>query len=202
MKNLKILILFLGFSLLLFGCVGGQTDNLTSTDTVKQTEKQTVDILDQFKSKDPDYTYYSSPLFLIYYPKDWQVDDQKTTPGVFEFIAPLEDDSDKISEEFLVQIWAGNQSSPEQFEAYERSLMVEGDIIIQTENITYKGKSAFVIEMEGNNSDTGIHMVYKTLFFRNGEWAYRLNYGVEKSKISEYRPIMENILDKFVIGSG
>ncbi|MDO8554747.1 MAG: hypothetical protein Q7S22_08110 [Candidatus Micrarchaeota archaeon] len=201
MKNLKLLFMILGFSLLLFGCVGGQTDDTTTKDTVKQTEKSNVsDVLDPFKSKDPNYTYYSSQLFLIYYPKTWYADDSKNPS--FQFFSPAEDSNDKILEEVIVEIWSGNESTTEQFEVYERTLMVQGDVITQTENVTYKEKPTFVIEMEGNNPDTGTRMVYKTLFFRNGEWVYRINYSVEKSKISSYRPIMENILDKFVVGTG
>ena len=59
------------------------------------------------------YTWYSSPLFKIYYPNGWDVDDQISAPGVFIFSSPLEDNTDKFSEEFIVEIWESDESTSE-----------------------------------------------------------------------------------------
>ena len=201
MKNANILFLVLGLSLLFFGCTGGETKT-TDSDVVKDTAKKTAyaNALDQFKSKDPNYTYYSSPMFLIYYPKGWHADDSQNP--VFHFISPQENTNDTVLEEFIVEIWAGNESTAADFEASERKLMVEGDTVTKKESLQYKGKDAFSIVIEGNHPDTGVPMLYKTVFFRNGKWVYRLNYGIEKSKLDKYQPTTESIFDKFVIGSG
>ena len=198
MKDTQIfvLLLVLGASLLFFGCVGGQDS--TTKNVTKQVSYD--DALDQFKSKDSNYTYYSSPMFLIYYPKGWQADDSKNP--VFEFLSPLEDDSDKMQDGFAVEIWAGNESTAAEFEAYEQKLMLKGDVVTSKGNIIYKGRDAFFMEVESKSPKFGIPMFYKTVFFRNGKWVYRLNYGFEKSKSGKYKQTMESILERFVIGSG
>jgi|SRR3989338_5247529 len=146
------------------------------------------------------YTWYSSPLFKIYYPNGWDVDDQISAPGVFIFSSPLEDNTDKFSEEFIVEIWESDESTSEEFNYFEVGLMDKNDWMINKENITYKGKEAYLMEYEGTDIDY-LGVYYKTIFFRNDEWVYRLHYAIEKSKLDKYKPIMENVLDKFEIGT-
>ena len=146
------------------------------------------------------YTWYSSPLFKIYYPNGWDVDDQISAPGVFIFSSPLEDNTDKFSEEFIVEIWESDESTSEEFNYFEVGLMDKNDWMINKENITYKGKEAYLMEYEGTEIDY-LGVYYKTIFFRNDEWVYRLHYAIEKSKLDKYKPIMENVLDKFEIGT-
>ncbi len=195
---MKKIFLILTIAILLFGCV--KTDEVTENESAAQ--------LDPQSQKEIEYGYYSSPLFLAYYPKDWIIDDQISYQGVFMFIAPQEDQDDMVSEEFIIEIWNGNQSSAEDFEDYERVLMNENDSILGKQEVSWKDRDAFVIEYESNlGIDTAresvpITMYYKTIFFRNGNWIYRLQYSVEKGKLERYAPIMETMLDKFVIGSG
>ena len=146
------------------------------------------------------YTWYSSPLFKIYYPNGWDVDDQISAPGVFIFSSPLEDNTDKFSEEFIVEIWESDESTSEEFNYFEVGLMDKNDWMINKENITYKGKEAYLMEYEGTDIEY-LGVYYKTIFFRNDEWVYRLHYAIEKSKLDKYKPIMENVLDKFEIGT-
>jgi len=184
---LSVLVLALVFS----GCV---QDEPVSPDTPPY--EPSPSLPSQFQPE-ADYTYYSSPLFLIYHPQGWAVDDQQTASGVFIFSAPLEDDNDRIEEQFIVQIWAGEERTPAEFQAFEEGLMASGDVLSQAGPSTYKGRDAFIVEYE-----SGDGMFFKTVFFRNGQWVYRLHYAVEKSKSAEYQPVMEDILDRFVIGSG
>ncbi len=172
---------------LLSGCItgGGPSGNYSAPE-VKQSDEIS-------------YTYYSSPLFMIYYPKGWRSDDG--LEGTFRFYSPKEDEEDIILDEFIVEIWEGDESAPSDFEEYEKTLMVEGDVIVKKEEFTFKGKDAFVMEVDGSEPKLGTPMLFKTVFFRNGKWVYRLNYGIEKSKKEKYKPIMESILDKFVVGS-
>ncbi len=216
MKNM--LVLALVSIILFFGCTGGEqkkTGSNVSVEPPKASSTYVVppndsSVINQkindssstvpIKPKEIVYTYYSSPLFFIYYPKDWGVDDSNN--GIFEFLAPLEDNDDKISEEFVVEIWEGNESTAEGFELLERQLLKPYDIIEKKENVRYKNRDAFVMEVEGKIHDGNEDMFYKTVFFRNGEWIYRLHYAIEKSKLDKYHNIMETILDRFVIGSG
>ncbi len=215
---MKSLILILISVLLLFGCLGGEQKK-TETDASIEPPKNNSPIVvtpklndspisDQPKfndttippKSDVEYTYYSSPLFFIYYPEGWGIDD-KTTNGVFEFLAPLEDDNDRISEEFVVEIWEGNESTAEEFESLERQLMKPDDVVKKKETIQYKERDAFVMEIEGKVYDGNELMFYKTIFFRNGRWIYRLQYSIEKSKLDTYQSIMETILERFKIGA-
>lgn len=147
------------------------------------------------------FTYYSSPLYLAYFPEGWAIDDQKTAPGVVRFAAPVSS-GNELSPEFLLHIWEGNESTPEDFEAYEKNLLLDGDVILKKDSVFYKNKDAFMMEYEGKDAETGSQIHFKTIMFKNEKWVYRLHYSMEKSDLEKYQPIMESILDKFVIGSG
>lgn len=189
------LLLVLLSAVLLFGCVNGgePAANQSSPEPVNSPPPELKE------SNEVSYTYYSSPLFMIYYPRGWKVDD--ILQGTFRFYSQKEDENDVILDEFIVEIWEGSESTASDFEEYEKTLMVEGDVVTSKEEATFKGKSAFVIEVDGSEPKSGTPMLFKTVFFRNGKWVYRLNYGIEKSKKEKYEPIMESIFDKFVVGS-
>ncbi len=145
------------------------------------------------------FTYFSSPLFMIYYPRGWHVTDNHES-GVFLFTPPLENENDKMAGEFVVEFLDfGNKTTSADFEEHEKTLYNETATVTNIQNTTFKGKSAFVIEIEELGDPT---MIYKTTYFKSGEWIYRLHYAIEKNKSNKYKPIMESILDKFVIGNG
>ncbi len=192
---------FILMLMLLFGCAAGPSradtkfnDTGNKSTYAPLANKSTAD-----GTKDIGYTYYSSPLFLIYYPQGWDLEDRHST-GAFIFTAPPDHEEDKVLEQFIIEVWTGNESSPAEYTDYEMSLSTGKDIITKKETAKYKGRDAFVLEIECPDPDNGIQMFYKTTYFRNGEWVYRLHYAVEKGKLDKYRPIMESILDKFVIG--
>lgn len=146
----------------------------------------------------PAYSYYSSPMFLLYHPRGWSVDDSR--PGVFIFTAPPAG-SGGVASQFIVEIWAGNESAPEEYANYEKSLMAQGDAIIKSGASKYQGRDAFVIEMSGPADGGRGGMLYKTTFFRNGKWVYRLHYAIDEKNKAADGPVMEEILGKFKIGS-
>src|SRR3989338_1045543 len=214
---MKILVLTLAIMILFFGCLGGEQKKTESTveppkndsavvpsppPSYKPNDTPAPQPVDKnpFKSKYEGYSYYSSPMFLIYFPEGWGIDDSQS--GIFEFFAPLEDDNDRISEDFVVEIWEGNESTAEEFESFEKQLLKPEDVIKKKESIQYKDRDAFTMEIEGKIHDGPEPMFFKTIFFRNGKFIYRLHYAIEKSKLDKYQPIMETILDRFKIGSG
>ena len=189
---------------LIVGCTQTEptgNDNLKQATGEESNDEQTIETEEPgYNKKEIGYTWYSSPLFKIYYPDGWDVDGQISAPGVFIFSSPLEDNTDKFSEEFIVEIWESDESTSEEFNYFEVGLMDKNDWMINKENITYKGKEAYLMEYEGTDIDY-LGVYYKTIFFRNDEWVYRLHYAIEKSKLDKYKPIMENVLDKFEIGT-
>ena len=192
MKKITLLPVLI-IILLIFGC----------TATVNQTPEKIKNTGNNQSTQTTltgrvNYTYYSAPNFLLYYPKGWKVAQSKN--GIFEFDSPLEDQNDQIKDGFVVEIWKGNQSTPEEFENYEKTLFSQGDKIISRKSASYKNRDTYALEVEGINKETGVMMYYKTLFFRNGPWVYRLSYAIEKSKMNKYQQVMEEMLDKFVIG--
>ena len=176
MKNM--LVLALVSIILFFGCISGEqkktesaAGQLKPNDSAIVPSPQPPPKLNEIeppKSKEITYTYYSSPLFLIYFPGDWGIDDSKN--GIFEFFAPLEDDSDTMSEEFIVEIWEGNETTAEEFESFEKQLLKPEDVIKKKESIQYKDRDALVIEVEGRVNGGPEPMFFKTIFFRNGKW--------------------------------
>ncbi|MBI5159301.1 hypothetical protein HY992_04230 [Candidatus Micrarchaeota archaeon] len=191
MKKLFLLFGLLLSAFLLFGCItGGEPSENPANENLS---------IGVNKSDSVSYTYYSSPLFMIYYPRGWKVDD--SVQGTFRFGSPKEDADDIIIDEFIVEIWEGSESTPAEFEEYEKTLMVEGDAVTNREETVFNGRNAFVIEVDGSEPKSSTPMLFKTVFFRNGKWVYRLNYGMEKSKKDKYEPVMESILDQFIVGS-
>ncbi|HIH16064.1 MAG TPA: hypothetical protein HA252_01525, partial [Candidatus Diapherotrites archaeon] len=147
-----------------------------------------------------DYTYYSSPVFLLYYPRGWAA--EEVGNGQFAFTAPVEGDPEKnVADQLIVEIWAGEESTPEAYANYEAEFMVEGDRVTGGGAITFKDRAAFVIEVEGPNERTGKPMFYQTVFFRNGKWVYRLQYSMEKARQEKVQPLFEDMLDRFVVGN-
>lgn len=189
------LILLSAILVLLFGCID------ISGNVPPTPPPQKIPLPPPTQIGDIEYTWVSSPLFFIYYPKGWEYDEPQN--GVFTFTAPEDDINDDMNEQFIVEIWSGNQSTPEEFEAVEKDIFgkVAALTINKRESVTYKGKDAFVLEMEQQDPILKIPLYYKTTYFRNGKWVYRLHYAVEKSRLSQYQPIMENILDQFKISS-
>ena len=146
-----------------------------------------------------DYTYYSSPVFLLYYPRGWAAEEPGN--GQFAFTAPVEGDpSTNVADQFIVEIWAGEESTPEAYANYEADFMVEGDKVTNEGVGEFKGREAYLIGMEGPNERTGKPMYYQTLYFRNGKWVYRLQYAVEKARQEKLQPLFEDMLDRFVVG--
>ena len=165
MKNLTLTSVLCIF-LLIFGCL--QTNN-TNNNGITKTTNTTANVSPKTAVE---YTYYSSPNFFIYYPKGWKIDQSKN--GIFEFSSVLEDQNDKISDGFLVEIWKGLENNSEEFKNYELKLASANDKIIREQNILYKNRDAYVIENKGPNSETNSIMYYKTVFSGNGPWVYRL----------------------------
>ncbi|MBI5228208.1 hypothetical protein HY988_06475 [Candidatus Micrarchaeota archaeon] len=186
MKSLAIIAL-----ILLFGCLG---QNPSSQNTQTSTQEPATISLPRGTA---DYTYYSSPLYLLYYPRGWYLAEPQN--GVVIIDSPA-DGPDNFSQQFVVEIWAGNQSTAEEFESYERSLLTPQDKIISKNQTTFHNTAAFVIEYQSPLSSPPLQ--YKTIFFRNGKWVYRLSYAVEQSRLDKFRPTMESILEKFQIGNG
>ena len=145
------------------------------------------------------YTWYSSPMFFLYYPRGWAAEEPKN--GVFAFTAPVEGDPEKdVADQLIIEIWAGDESTPEAYTNYEADYMVEGDQITNQESTKFKDRDAFVIEMGGKDERTGQPMFYKTIYFRNGKWVYRIQYALEKSRREKSGPLFKDMLDKFVVG--
>ena len=185
--KISLLFIFALAAILVVGC----TD---------QSGQPTVPVNNNSGNGSIDYTWYSSQLFFIYYPRGWTVDEPSN--GAFVFSSRPASDADNLVQQFIVEIWDGNESTSQEFEAYERALMNEEDIVTSTRNITFKGNPAFEIKYESQGVESNPAFVYKSVFFRNDRWVYRLSSSVEKSKSSTYSPIMETIFDRFVIGSG
>ncbi|MBI5046734.1 hypothetical protein HZC07_03310 [Candidatus Micrarchaeota archaeon] len=196
------LLLISALLLVLLGCVTvNNENNSTAVIPKNSTNSNPVKNITPFFNPPPNYTYFSSPLFLIYYPKTWTYTNPKN--GIFLFSSPDDSASDPVVEEFVVEIGSGNQSTAKDYKAYEMKLLTPSDRITKEENITFKGKSVYSIEYEGSAGDSqNTTVFYKTIYFRNGDWVYRLSYDVEKSRLSQYGPVMQSILDQFVIGSG
>ncbi len=144
------------------------------------------------------YTYYSSPLFLLYYPNGWTA--EEPAAGVFAFTEPLEETERRVSDQLIVEIWAGEEATPEAYAAYEAGLLREGDRVTRQEKISFKGRDAFAIEIEGTDEGTGAPLFFRTIYFRNGQWVYRLQYSMEQSRREKSEPLFKDLLDKFVVG--
>ncbi len=153
------------------------------------------------------YTYYSSPLFLAYYPRGWVA--EEPGHGQFTFTAPVEGDPEKnVADQLIVEIvriWAGDEvipATPEAFTKYEEGFMRPGDQVTKKESTRFKGRDAFILEMEGADERTGAPMFFHTVYFQYDEWMYRLHYAMEQSRREKSEPLFKDLLDKFVIGSG
>ena len=179
------------YGLVMFSCLA----LIAFMGCLSQSEPQPSMQENKTQNQSIDYTWYSSPLYLLYYPRSWHLEEPQ--PGAVIVSSPP-DNRTNVVNQFVLEVWAGNESSPQEFENYERSLM-QNYTVIGKKSIQFKGKDAFAIELEGETD--GAAFVYKTIFFRNGEWVYRLSYAIDKTKVDIYKPIMETILDKFVIGS-
>ncbi len=176
-------------TILIFGCLEGNNERTAKTNVSSQQEPAGIS-----------YGYYSSPAFLIYYPRSWHVND--TENGVFRFTAPPDSTEDQTLEGILVEVWVGNESTPAEFMNYEkRFILNEEDIITKNQSIRFKGRDAYEIDLESTDSDTGTITLYRTIFFRNGRAIYRINTAIEKKMNEKYGPIMDSILEKFVIGN-
>ena len=86
------LLISLVILLLFFGCVTKPVQEVQVDETSAQPAQPAIDAS---AVDDSDWTYVSSPLFYIYYPKGWDYQ-QDTTTGTFSFASPLEDKSDKV----------------------------------------------------------------------------------------------------------
>lgn len=145
------------------------------------------------------YTWYSSPMFFLYYPRGWTAEEPGN--GQFTFTAPVEGDPERnVADQLIVEIWAGEEATAEEFTAYEASLMLPGDTVTKKEATRFKDREAFVIEMEGTDGRTQRPMFYKTIFFRNGKWVYRLQYSMESGRRETIEPLFEDMLSRFVVG--
>lgn len=181
MRSVAIVLVFLAAS----GCLGAGTPQTPNADNASP-------------AQNPDLTYYSSPLFLVYYPRGWHTDQPQN--GVLVISSPPDEKTNATSQ-FIVEIWAGNESTPQEFKSYEMGLAQPGDSVTSESSTKFKGRDAYEIELESHPASGEPAFTYKTIFFRNNGWVYRLSYSLDKNRAAELRPVMESILDKFVIGS-
>ena len=144
------------------------------------------------------YTYYSSPMFLLYYPLGWTA--EEPDEGVFAFTEPLADTNNRVANQLIVEIWAGEEATPEAYAAYETGLLREGDRVTKQESVSFKDRDAYTIEIDGTDERTNLPLFFKTVYFRNGQWVYRLQYSMEQSRRGKSEPLFQDLLDKFVVG--
>ncbi|MBI2079685.1 hypothetical protein HYT84_02890, partial [Candidatus Micrarchaeota archaeon] len=145
--------------------------------------------------KDVVYKKYSSPLYSIDYPEDWNLAEQ---PDLVGFTSKKETSNDYVLDELIIEVLDGDYKSLDDLESLEKSLMFEGDKVLKSEKITFADQPAVTLEIEGVLApEDPVPMYYKTVMFQKDYKTYRLNYGIEKGKEEKYKPLMEKMLASF-----
>lgn len=149
-----------------------------------------------------EFVVYTGQEFLVEYPYEWSIEEYKAgflflSERSVEFMSPREDLSDILLDGFIVEVWESEETLDD-FEDLEIAMMSGDERITRNERIKFKGHDALYMETEGSQ-ETNIEVYYKTIYFKQGNKAYRLHQAYEKSKQAKYAPIMEYMLESFEV---
>jgi PsbP. len=147
-----------------------------------------------------DFTKFSKDNYSIQYPKSWRLDTSKLYGTSFILFSPLENDSDKFSENItlMIQSLAGQNIGLEEYkqisEVQTKNLLKDGTIaessIIKTGDNSYFKMVYTMTRGKQKLKDIGI------CYIKNDE-AYLLTFSCESDKFEVYKNVADNIFKSF-----
>lgn len=151
-----------------------------------------------------DYTKFAKDNYSIQYPKSWRLDTSKLQGTSFILFSPLENDSDKFSENItlIIQNLSGQKIGLEEYkqisEVQTKNLLKGGSIIessiIKTDGDNYYKIVYTMTSGKLKLKDIGI------CYIKNDK-AYLVTFSCEIDKFEIYKSIADNIFKSFSLTS-
>lgn len=155
-----------------------------------------------FAQTDTSKSYYSKYNYKIEYPKSWRLDTSRLMGSEFFIFAPLENQSDRFSENVnvIIQDLAGQNINLENYKTISDKQITDfgtGSTVFESEIKKINNKEYFRIFYEMIQGKSRLKIT--SICFIKNEKAYLVTFTTEFEKYEAYKKTGEDILSSFCL---